>query len=316
MSLADEIKKVLTENPSILADVLASHPEIIYQVLAKLTPWQNLATKQDVEEIKKDMATKQDIEGIKKVMATKQDIEEIKKTMATKQELEEVKKNMATKQELEEIKKTMATKQELEEVKQDIEGIKKVMATKQDIEEIKKTMATKQELEEVKKNMATKQELEEVKQDIEGIKRVMATKQDIKTLEVMISALGTKWGIQAEDVFRKGMMELLSNTNWKVDREIIFDKEGIVYGYPSEVEIDVIISDGKVILVELTASLKRSDLIPFSKKKELYEKEKGRKVSEVVVITPFIDDKNEERIIAIAKSLGIRIIKPSEINPD
>jgi len=264
MSLADEIKKVLTENPSILADVLASHPEIIYQVLAKLTPWQNLATKQDVEEIKK-------------VMATKQDMEEIKKTMATKQELEEVKK--------------------------DIEGIKKVMATKQDVEEIKKTMATKQELEEVKK-------------DIEGIKKVMATKQDIKTLEVMISALGTRWGIQAEDVFRKGMMELLSNTNWKVDREIIFDKEGIVYGYPSEVEIDVIISDGKVILVELTASLKRSDLIPFSKKKELYEKEKGRKVSEVVVITPFIDDKNEERIIAIAKSLGIRIIKPSEINPD
>ncbi|MFP3170634.1 MAG: PD-(D/E)XK nuclease family protein [Sulfolobaceae archaeon] len=257
MSLADEIKKVLTENPSILADVLASHPEIIYQVLAKLTPWQNLATKQDVEEIKK-------------VMATKQDIEEIKKTMATKQELEE---------------------------------IKKVMATKQDIEEIKKTMATKQELEEVKK-------------EIEGIKKVMATKQDIKTLEVMISALGTRWGILAEDVFRKGMMELLSNTNWKVDREIIFDKEGIVYGYPSEVEIDVIISDGKVILVELTASLKRSDLIPFSKKKELYEKEKGRKVSEVVVITPFIDDKNEERIIAIAKSLGIRIIKPSEINPD
>ncbi|MFP3197957.1 MAG: DUF3782 domain-containing protein, partial [Sulfolobaceae archaeon] len=147
MSLADEIKKVLTENPSILADVLASHPEIIYQVLAKLTPWQNLATKQDVEEIKK-------------VMATKQDIEEIKKTMATKQELEEVKK------------------------------------------------------------------------EIEGIKKVMATKQDIKTLEVMISALGTRWGIQAEDVFRKGMMELLSNTNWKVDREIIFDKEGIVYGYP------------------------------------------------------------------------------------
>jgi hypothetical protein len=290
MSLADEIKRVLTENPSILADVLASHPEIIYQVLAKLTPWQNLATKQDVEEIKK-------------VMATKQDIEEIKKTMATKQDVEEIKKVMATKQDIEEIKKTMATKQELEEVKKDIEGIKKVMATKQELEEIKKTMATKQELEEVKK-------------DIEGIKKVMATKQDIKTLEVMISALGTRWGIQAEDVFRKGMMELLSNTNWKVDREIIFDKDGIVYGYPSEVEIDVIISDGKVILVELTASLKRSDLIPFSKKKELYEKEKGRKVSEVVVITPFIDDKNEERIIAIAKSLGIRIIKPSEIKPD
>ena len=218
MSLADEIKKVLTENPSILADVLASRPEIIYQALARLMPWQNLATSQEIADMKK--------------------------------------------------------------------------------------------------NMATKQELEEVKQEIADMKKNMATKQDVKALEVMISALGTRWGIQAEDVFRKGMMELLSSTNWKVDREIIFDKEGVVFGYPSEVEIDVVISDGKVILVELTASLKRSDLVPFSKKKELYEKEKGRKVSEVVVITPFIDDKNEERIIAIAKSLGIRIIKPSEINPD
>ncbi|BCU68912.1 PD-(D/E)XK nuclease family protein [Stygiolobus caldivivus] len=229
MSLADEIKKVLIENPSILADVLTTRPEIIYQALSRLMPWQNLATKDDL----KNLATKDDL------------------------------KNLATKDDL----KNLATKEELEEVK-------RVMATKDDIKEVK---------------------------------------NDIKRLEITLSALGARWGITAESVFRQGIMELLADAGWKVDREVIFDKEGIVYGYPSEVEIDVVLTDGKVILVELTASLKRSDLLPFSRKKELYEKVKGRKVSEVVVVTPFIDDKNEERIIAIANSLGIRIIKPGEI---
>ncbi|WP_054846750.1 PD-(D/E)XK nuclease family protein [Sulfuracidifex tepidarius] len=241
MSLADEIKKILTENPSIIADVLTSRPEILYQALAKLMPWQNLATKDDL----KDLATKEELEEIKRVMATKDDI-----------------KNIAT--------------------KDDIKNI----ATKDDI-----------------KNIATKDDIKNI-----------ATKKDIKRLEVTISALGARWGITAEDVFRQGIVELLADVGWKVDREITFDKEGFVYGYPSEVEIDVVVNDGKVILVELNASLKRGELVQISKKREFYEKVKGRKVSEVMVVTPFIDDRNEERVVAIANSLGIKIVKPSELD--
>ena len=274
MSLADEIKKVLMENPSILADVLTSKPEIIYQALAKLTPWQNLATKQDLEEVKTTL--RQEIEEIRKNMATKEDL----KGLATKEELEEIKRVMATKEDI----KDMATKEDI-----------KNMATKEDL----KGLATKDDI----KNMATKDDIKD-----------MATKKDIKRLEVWINALGARWGIVAEDVFRQGIVELLADAGWKVDREIIFDKDGFVYGYPSEVEIDVVMSNGKVILVELTASLKRGELVQISRKRELYEKLKGKKVSEVIVVTPFIDDKNEERVIAIANSLGIKVIKPSEIN--
>ncbi|WP_149528331.1 PD-(D/E)XK nuclease family protein [Sulfuracidifex tepidarius] len=250
MSLADEIKKILTENPSIIADVLTSRPEILYQALAKLMPWQNLATKDDL----KDLATKEELEEIKRVMATKDDI-----------------KNIAT--------------------KDDIKNI----ATKDDI----KNIATKDDI----KNIATKDDIKNI-----------ATKKDIKRLEVTISALGARWGITAEDVFRQGIVELLADVGWKVDREITFDKEGFVYGYPSEVEIDVVVNDGKVILVELNASLKRGELVQISKKREFYEKVKGRKVSEVMVVTPFIDDRNEERVVAIANSLGIKIVKPSELD--
>ena len=248
MSLAEEIRRVLTENPNILVEVLVSRPEIIYQALAKLTPWQELATKKDLEEIKREMATKQELEAIRAEMATKKDLEEIKKIMATKEELEEVRK-----------------------------------------------------------------EVRDLRREVEEIKKVMATKDDIKALQASISALGARWGIVAEDVFRKGLVDLLAETGWKVDREFLFDREGYVYGYPSDIEIDVVVKDGKVIMVELTASLKRGELVPLARKRELYEKLKGVKVTEIVVVTPFVDDRDPERLIAIAKSMGIRVVTPVEL---
>ncbi|BAB66680.1 PD-(D/E)XK nuclease family protein [Sulfurisphaera tokodaii] len=260
MSLEEEIKKVLLNNPSILIDVLTARPEIIYQVLAKLTPWQNLATKQDIEKLSRE-------------------IEDIKQNMATKQELEEIKKTIVTKQELEEIKKTIVTKEDL------------------------KNMATKQELEEIKQNMATKQELEE-------IKKTMATKDDIKRLETIITGLGARWGIMNEDSFRQGIREILSSTGWKVSREILYDKEGYVYEEPSDIEYDIIVKDGNVILIEITSSLKRGDLPIIKRKKELYEKVKNVKITLVYVITPFVHDRYPERVKAMAKDMGIEVIYP------
>ncbi|MEM0374473.1 MAG: PD-(D/E)XK nuclease family protein [Ignisphaera sp.] len=264
MSLEEEIKKVLLNNPSILVDVLTAKPEIIYQVLAKLTPWQNLATKQDIEKLSRE-------------------IEDIKRNMATKQELEDIRKNMSTKQELEEIKKNMATKQELEEIKRNI--------------------ATKQELEEIKKNMATKQELEDIRKN-------MATKDDIKRLETIITGLGARWGIMNEDSFRQGIREILSNTGWKVSKEVLYDKDGYVYEEPSDVEYDIVVKDGNVILIEITSSLKRGDLPIIKRKKELYEKVKNVKVILVYVVTPFVHDRYPERVKAMAKDMGIEVIYP------
>ncbi|QXJ34035.1 PD-(D/E)XK nuclease family protein [Saccharolobus shibatae] len=307
MSLEEEIKKVLLNNPSILVDVLTAKPEIVYQVLARITPWQNLATKQDIERLDKE------IEETKKIMATKQDIErldrainEIKNTMATKQdierldkEIEETKKIMATKQELEEIKNVMATKEDL-----------KGMATKEDL----KTMATKEDL----KGMATKEDLKTMatKEDLKGMAtkedlKTMATKEDLKRLETIITGLGARWGIMNEDSFRQGVGELLSNSGWKVSREVLYDRDGYVYDEPSDVEYDIVIKDGSVILVEITSSLKRGDLPTIKRKKEFYEKVKNIKVNLVYVITPFIHDRYPERVKAMAKDMGIEIIYPS-----
>jgi Uncharacterized conserved protein containing a coiled-coil domain len=235
VSLEEEIKKVLLNNPSILVDVLTAKPEIIYQVLSKLTPWQNLATKQDIEELKRDLATKEDVKR----------------------------------------------------VRQELDDIRKVMATKDDL-----------------KSLATKQELDD-------IRKVMATKDDIRKLDITITGLGARWGIMNEDAFREGVRELLKDAGWKVSREVLYDKEGYVYGEPSDVEYDVVIRDGVVTLIEITSSLKRGDLPVIRKKRELYEKVKNVKVNLVYLITPFIHDRYPERVKAMARDMQIEVVYPT-----
>jgi len=243
---AEEIRRVLMENPSILVDVLVARPAIIYEVLSKLTPWQNLATKDDI------------------------------KQLVTKEEA----KNFAT--------------------KDDIRAIRAEMATKDDI----KQLVTKEEA----KNFATKDDIKQLVTKEEA--KNFATKDDIKRLEVTLNALGARWGILSEDSFRQGVMEILKETGWKVDVVVLYDKTGYVYDEPSEVEVDVVVRDGRVFLIEITSSLKRGDLPIIKRKREFYERQTQRKVDQVLVVTPFIHDKYQDRVKAMAKDMGIIIVYP------
>jgi hypothetical protein len=61
VSLAGEVRRVLLEHPEILVEVLTAKPEIVYEALAKLMPWQNLVTKEDLRRLEEKMATKEDL---------------------------------------------------------------------------------------------------------------------------------------------------------------------------------------------------------------------------------------------------------------
>ena len=280
MSLADEIKRVLMENPNILIEVLTAKPEIIYQALAKLTPWQNLATKQDVEELRKEIeGLRSDVEGLRR------EIQDIRSTMATKKDLEELRKEMATKQELEELRRYVDDK---------VEELRREMATKKELEELRK------EVQDIRNTMATKQELEELRKEV----RFLSNKLD---------ALGARWGVLSEEAFREGVREILRDAGYTVERWLYYDADGFVYGHPSEVELDIIIRDNLVMAVEITSAVKRSDLAVTRRKAELYMKATGKSVSMVMVITPYIDDKNPDYVRVMAERMGIKIITPEDM---
>ena len=157
----EEVKKVLLEHPEIIAEALEARPQILYEALAKLAPWQTLATKEDLAKTEKSLSDR--------------------------------------------------------------------------------------------------------------------IEREVKRLENMIAALGARWGVWSEETFRTGLLEILEEAGWKVKKEYFYDTEGYVYGFPSEVEVDIVVRDGKTIMVELTAAAKRGDLPIILKKREYYEKRTGAK---------------------------------------
>ena len=119
-----------------------------------------------------------------------------------------------------------------------------------------------------------------------------------------ISALGARWGMMAEEAFREGLRGLLERElGLRVERWIGFDEEGLVYGYPKEVEVDVAVKDEKIILIEVSSHARGSDVSELKRKAELYQRRTGRKPDRLVIVTPYAD----KRALEASKRLEVEI---------
>jgi len=119
-----------------------------------------------------------------------------------------------------------------------------------------------------------------------------------------LSALGARWGIMAEDAFREGLRGVLEKElGLRVEKWSAYDEAGEVFGYPSEVEVDIAVKDGKIILIEVSSHVRASDVYCFKRKAEFYAKKTGEKPERLVMITPYA----EERAVEASKKLGIEV---------
>jgi hypothetical protein len=119
-----------------------------------------------------------------------------------------------------------------------------------------------------------------------------------------LSALGARWGIMTEEAFREGLRGLLEKElGLKVERWAKNDEEGWAFGYPSWVEVDVAVRDGKVVLVEVKSHVGRADVYSFRRKAEFYERVEGKKPSRLLMVTPYAD----EEALTAAAHLGVEI---------
>jgi hypothetical protein len=107
-----------------------------------------------------------------------------------------------------------------------------------------------------------------------------------------ISALGARWGIMTEDAFRDGLRGLLDRElGLKVEKWRAYDEAGMVFGYPSDVEVDIAVKDEKLILIEVSSHVRASDILQFMRKAELYQRKTGKKPDRLLVVTPYADEK-------------------------
>jgi hypothetical protein len=145
-------------------------------------------------------------------------------------------------------------------------------------------------------------ELVRLREDMNKLREDMI--RGFELVESHISALGARWGVMAESAFRESLRGLLEKElGYRVEKWNVFDEAGKVYGYPSVVDVDVTVSDGKLILIEVSSHIKASDITTFSRKAELYMEKMGKRPDKLVVVTPYIDDTAQKA----AKELGIEV---------
>jgi len=124
----------------------------------------------------------------------------------------------------------------------------------------------------------------------------------VDKVERKISALGARWGLNSERSFRDALAAILEKSfGVAVINVNEFDDEGTVFGQPDQVELDVVIHNGTLILIEIKSSMSKADMHIFGRKVRFYERRHERKAQRLIVISPMIDPRARE----IGKGLGI-----------
>ena len=126
--------------------------------------------------------------------------------------------------------------------------------------------------------------------------------------ERSIGALGARWGIQAETSFRNALAGILEKSfGVEVLNVNEYDDEGEVFGRPDQIELDVIIKNGMLIICEIKSSIDKAGMYIFERKVRFYEKRHHRQTNRLLVISPMVDSKAQ----VVADKLGIEIYSDS-----
>ncbi len=124
-----------------------------------------------------------------------------------------------------------------------------------------------------------------------------------------IGALGARWGFQTEQSFRSALAGILGTSfGVEVLNVTEYDDTGEVFGRPDQVELDVIIQNGLLILCEIKSSMSKPDMVIFERKAAFYEKRHGRKAARKLVISPMVED----RARTVAAKLDIEVYSYAE----
>ena len=123
-----------------------------------------------------------------------------------------------------------------------------------------------------------------------------------------IGALGSRWGMQSEAAFRNALAGILEKSfGVEVVNVNEYDDRGEVFGRPDQVELDVIIKNGLLLICELKSSIDKAGMYSFERKARFYEKRHQRKADRLIVISPMID----ARARRVAEQLGIETFSDS-----
>ena len=127
-----------------------------------------------------------------------------------------------------------------------------------------------------------------------------------RTFDSKLGAIGARWGRDTEASFREGMRAILEEVGFKVERYEVYDEEGTVFDQPAPVELDVIVRDGRLMLIEIKSSTGRADVAVFHRKVGFYERREGRKADRRIIVSPFVEEGARDLALALGTEIYTR----------
>jgi hypothetical protein len=204
----------------------------------------------------------------------------------------------------EELKEVRATRSDLEDVKaiiRDLVAAQKRSEAAQERSEERLTRLEKAVAELVEAQKRTEKAIEELAQAQKRTDHQLAAFR--REFAAQIGGLGARWGMQTEESFRQGMRAILQEVGFTTEQFREYDAAGEVFGDPDQVELDVIIKNGKLIAVEIKSSVTRQDTRLFNRKAAFYARKTGRRVDRKMIVTPYAEDRAKD----MAREMGIEI---------
>lgn len=120
-----------------------------------------------------------------------------------------------------------------------------------------------------------------------------------------LGAIGARWGMMTEQAFRGSVQALFADQpGVRIEHWRHHDVAGKVFGYPADVDMDIVVRNGALLLIEVKSSVSSGDVAEFRRRAELYGEVTGRKATRLLMMSPYIDDRARE----VAGRLGIELV--------
>jgi len=127
-----------------------------------------------------------------------------------------------------------------------------------------------------------------------------------------VGALGARWGLSSERSFRNALAGILRGFfGVQVVNINEFDDSGEVFGRPDQIELDIVIRNGTLLILELKSSMSKSEMYIFERKARWYEKRHQCKADRLISVSPMVDAK----AMQVAQNLGIEVYSDAEDVP-
>jgi hypothetical protein len=118
-----------------------------------------------------------------------------------------------------------------------------------------------------------------------------------KQLTLQISSLGNRWGVQNESIWRQTIASLLEKSYGVTVKRLDLGTD----------EIDVLVSNGDHILLEITSRFHQRDVAKITRKRQLYT-DQVQAPSRFIVAAASIHSKVTQQLMG----LGFEVIEPDE----